>query len=106
MGITRPYSMASPELVYAIVRDTSCHLIRQRVSGRSGMGKRGAEVTTEPNNPTGRNAWKYSGLANLKTVDITAKEGGGIVLTTKSRKSDRISKPSKMYNKVTLTRDF
>ena len=60
----------SPELVWGIVRDTSCYILKQRSTGRSGMGKRGAEFTTEPNNPTSRNAWKYSGLANPKTVDV------------------------------------
>jgi len=70
------------------------------------MGKRGAELTLEPHNLTGINAYKYSGLANAKTVDISAAADGGVVLTTKSRNSARANKPNKMYNKVTLTRDF
>merc|ERR1712100_93993 len=81
---------ASAELVYSIIRDTSCHVLKHRQSGRSGMGKRGAEFTLEPNTPTGRNSWKYSGLANPKTVDIIAKEGGGVELVTKSRNPARI----------------
>ena len=97
---------ASAELVYSIVRDTSCHVLKHRQTGRSGMGKRGAEFTLEPNNLTGKNSWKYSGIANPKTVDIIAKEGGGVELVTKSRNPARTSKPNKMYNKVTLTRDF
>merc|ERR1712046_322925 len=68
-------------------------------------GKRGAEFTMEPNNPTARNSWKYSGLANAKTVDVTPTEGG-VVLTTKTKNADRVGKPSKMLNTVTLTRDF
>merc|ERR1711990_1223490 len=88
----------SPELIWAITRDTSCHILKQRVSGRSGMGKRGAEFTTEPNNPTSRNAWEYSGLANAKTADVTAVDGG-VVLTTKSKNAKRVGKPATMLNK-------
>jgi hypothetical protein len=82
---------ASPELIWAIVRDTSCHILKQRVSGKSGMGKRGAEFTMEPNNPTSKNAWKYSGLANPKTADVTATEGG-VILTTKTKDPARVGK--------------
>ena len=42
----------SSELIWGIVRDTSCHVLKRRQSGRSGMGKRGAEFTTEENNPS------------------------------------------------------
>ena len=86
-------SNVSPDLIWGVVRDTSCHILKQRVSGRSGMGKRGAEFTTEPNNVTSRNSWKYSGLANTKTVDVTPTEGG-VVLTTKTKNSKRVGKVS------------
>merc|ERR1712046_442507 len=68
-------------------------------------GKRGAEFTTEPNNPTGKNAFKYSGLANPKTVDVTPVDGG-VMLVTKTKDAKRVGKPSKMMNKVKLTKDF
>merc|ERR1712128_376131 len=84
------------------VKDTSCHLIKRKVSGRTKMGKAGVHMTLEPNNLTGINSFKYSGLANAKTVGIEPTEKG-IVLTTKSRKADRVRKPSKLFNKVTLT---
>jgi len=96
----------SPDLIWSIVRDTSCHILKQQVSGRTKMGKRGAEFTHEPNNPTGRNAFKYSGFANPKTVDVTPIEGGGVVLTTKTKNAARAGKPDKMLNKVKLTKDF
>ena len=95
----------SPELIWSVVRDTSGFVLKQRVSGRSGMGKRGAEFTTEPNNPTSRNAWKYSGLANAKTADVTAVDGG-VVLTTKTKNAKRAGKPATMLNKTTLTKGF
>jgi large subunit ribosomal protein L28e len=74
----------SPDLTWSIVRDTSSYLLRRKQSGRSGMGKRGAEFTTEPNNLSGTNTFKYSGLANAKTIGLVAAEKG-VVMTTKSR---------------------
>ena len=56
----------SPELIWAITRDTSCHILKQRVSGRSGMGKRGAGVHEEAPEPDLEDAWKYSGLAGRR----------------------------------------
>merc|ERR1712205_182992 len=97
----------SPDVVWSIVRDTSCHLQKRPVSRRTGMGKAGAHMTLEPNNLTGVNSFKYSGLANVKTVGIVpAADNKGIVLTTKSKKSDRARKPAKLFNKVTLTKTF
>lgn len=84
-------SNVSAELVWSATRDTSCYLLRRRVSGRSGMGKAGVEFNMEPNNLTSRNSWKYSGLCNAKTVGLDATEGG-VVLTTKSRNPARIGK--------------
>jgi len=98
-------TQASPDFIWGVVRDTSCHILKHRQSGRSGMGKRGAEFTLEPNNPTGKNAYKYSGIANEKTVDVTPTEGG-VVLTTKTKNSSRKGNPATVFNKTTLTKDF
>jgi hypothetical protein len=85
---------ASPDLIWGVVRDTSCHILKARQSGRTKvMGQRGAEFTMEPNNPTGLNSWKYSGLANAKTVDVTPVEGG-VLLTSKSKDAKRVGKVS------------
>ena len=85
---------ASPDFIWGVVRDTSCFILKARQSGRTKtMGKRGAEFTMEPNNPTSRNAWKYSGLANAKTVDVTPVDGG-VVLTTKTKDAKRAGKVS------------
>ena len=96
----------SNELIWGIVRDTSCHVLRRKQVGRSGMGQRGAEFTTEPNNLTGLNAWKYSGLANSKTIDLASAGEKGVVLTTKSTEKASVGKPAKALKKVTYTRDF
>jgi len=103
-----PAAMAnvSADLLWPIVRDTSCFLITQKQAGRSKMGKAGARFTTEPNNLTGLNSYKYSGLANEKTIDIVPTADRGCVLTTKSRSDKRKIAPKSLMNKVTLTRDF
>jgi len=100
-------SNISNELIWGIVRDTSCHVLRRKQSGTSGMGKRGAEFTLEPSNLTGFNSWKYSGLANSKTIELTSAGDSGVVLTTKSTDSASAGKPTKAFKKVTYnTRDF
>ena len=83
----------SPDVIWSVVKDTGCHVLKRKVSGKSQQGKAGVHLTLEPNNLTGINSFKYSGLANAKTVGIEPTEKG-IVLTTKSRKSDRIRKVS------------
>jgi len=97
----------SPDVIWNLVKDTSCFVQKRKASARTGMGKAGAHMTLEPNNLTGINSFKYSGLANAKTVGIApAADGKGIVLTTKSKKADRVRKPAKLLNKVTLTKPF
>ena len=99
----------SPDVVWSVVKDTNCNLLKRTCgySRRSAMGKRGGHFSQEPNNLAGINSFKYSGLANAKTVGIVpAKEGKGIVVTTKSRKDKAIRKPAKMYTKTTLTKTF
>ena len=98
--------MASAELVWQIVKDNSCFLQKRKVPGRSQMGKMGPHFTTEPNNLAGINSWKYSGLANTKSVGIDAAAGGGVAFVTKTSKAKKIRKPSKLFNKQALNGDF
>jgi len=94
----------SNELVWGIVRDTSCFLLKRKLTGRTSVSKGGPEFTTEPNNLTGINSWKYSGLANSKTIGLDATpEGTGVVLTTKSTVAADAKKPNKALKKVTYT---
>ena len=79
---------ASPDLLWGIVKDTSCFLMKKKLAGRSGMGKFGAQFTKEANNLKGVNAFKFSGLANTKTVGLSvAADNKGIVLTKKVAKA-------------------
>ena len=82
----------SSELVWGIVKDNSSFLVKRRQTGRCVSGNKGPQFTTEPGNVAGINSYKYSGLANAKAVGLSAGASGGAVLTTKTRKSSRVSK--------------
>merc|ERR1711918_158356 len=60
--------------------------------------------TTEANNLTGKNSFRYSGLAQKKVVGLEAGEKG-VVLTTKSTKGNS-RKPAKLFVKSTLNKDI
>ena len=82
----------SSELLWGIVKDNSSFLVKRRQTGRCVSGNKGPQFTTEPGNVAGINSYKYSGLANAKAVGLSAGASGGAVLTTKTRKSSRVSK--------------
>ena len=91
MVASRSTPNVSPDLLGPMVRDTSCFVKTMRQSGRSKGGKYGPRLTSEPGNLTAINKFKWSGLANQKTVDITPAEKG-LTLTTKTRKAKRVTK--------------
>ena len=74
----------SPDVVWSVVKDTSAHLLKRKASRKSGMGKAGAQLTLEPNNLTGINSFKYSGLANPQAVDLS------IAADTKGKKENKV----------------
>ncbi|CEM04613.1 unnamed protein product [Vitrella brassicaformis CCMP3155] len=57
--------MASPDLVWLCVRNSSSFIKKSN----------GITLTNEPGNLTGENSFKYSGLANNKTVDVVPTKG-------------------------------
>jgi len=65
----------SADLQWAILRNHSSFLVRKR------KGTQG-DLTSEPGNLTQINSFKFSGLANTKTVGLTV-ENKKVVLTTK-----------------------
>ena len=88
-----PTANVSSELIWGCVKDNSAFLVKRRQTGRTTCtGKNGAQLTSEPGNVTGINSFKFSGLANAKTVSIAPASAGGVTLTTKSRKSARLQK--------------
>ncbi|CAO3688717.1 unnamed protein product [Umbelopsis vinacea] len=80
----------SSELVWAIVRNNNSFLVKRA----------GAEFSTEPNNLANLNTFKYSGLANAKTVGIKAAPRGIEVTTTKAK----VASPAKRTTKVTISK--
>ncbi|ORX98265.1 ribosomal protein L28e [Basidiobolus meristosporus CBS 931.73] len=81
----------SADLTWLLVKDNSSFLVKRN----------GVQFTTEPNNLTNLNSFKYSGLANNKVVGVAA-SGKGVVLTTK-KQSVSAAKPAKAFNKVTIS---
>jgi len=83
----------SSDLVWSIIRKNSCFLIKNQ----------GLTLSKEPGNLTGKNAFKYNGYANAKTVGIdAAADGKGIVLSI--RKSKGGNKPAQSLATTTITK--
>ncbi|KXJ19712.1 60S ribosomal protein L28 [Exaiptasia diaphana] len=85
----------SADLQWAIIRKNSCFLVKSQ----------GKTLTKEPNNLTGQNSYKYNGLVNKKTIGVEqAPSGKGVVLSVRKVKG-AVRQPSKLYNKVNLSKD-
>ncbi|KAK9761654.1 hypothetical protein K7432_013291 [Basidiobolus ranarum] len=83
----------SSDLTWLLVKDNSSFLVKRN----------GVQFTTEPNNLTNLNSFKYSGLANSKVVGISANPSGkGVVLSTKKQVISS-SKPAKSFQKVAIS---
>ncbi|CAI8037752.1 60S ribosomal protein L28 [Geodia barretti] len=88
----------SPDLQWLLIKNTSSFLVRRKYAKAN-------TFTTEPNNLTGINAWKYNGLVNKKAVGITAgPDNKGIVLRTR-RKRGGTRRPAKMFSDVVMVGD-
>ncbi|XP_046843980.1 60S ribosomal protein L28-like [Xenia sp. Carnegie-2017] len=67
----------SASLQWSIIRNNSSFLVKNL----------GNTFTKEPNNLTGKNAFKYNGLVNKKVVGIEASsDGKGVILVTKKKR--------------------
>ncbi|OIW11862.1 hypothetical protein TanjilG_31612 [Lupinus angustifolius] len=88
------------QLVWEIVKRNNSFLVKQ-----FGRGSQSIEFSKEPNNLYNLNSYKYSGLANKKTVTIQAngKDQGVLLATTKTKKQN---KPSALVHKSVLKKDF
>lgn len=85
----------SSELVWQIVRNNSSFLVKRN----------GVQLTSEPGNLTNVNSFKYSGLANNRTIDISATpDNKGVVVAIKSKVSGAARKPATGSNKITLNK--
>eukprot|EP00163_Fabomonas_tropica_P008412 TRINITY_DN1804_c0_g1_i1.p3 TRINITY_DN1804_c0_g1~~TRINITY_DN1804_c0_g1_i1.p3 ORF type:complete len:138 (+),score=61.71 TRINITY_DN1804_c0_g1_i1:55-468(+) len=85
----------SADLQWLLVKDQNSFLVK-RNSGR-------VQFSREAGNLKNLNSFKYSGLANLKTVDVVAK-GTGAQVVVKGRANK--SRPAKNIKAAGLNRDF
>merc|ERR1711865_526732 len=100
MGRRKILQDMSQDLIWSIVRNNSFFFTQCRNNGK-------LTLTTEPNNLTGFNTFKYSGLANKKVVGLSANTtGAGCVLSIKAKKGKATRQPAKMFSKFTLTKNF
>ncbi|EPS63311.1 hypothetical protein M569_11473, partial [Genlisea aurea] len=86
-------------LIWEIVKKNNSFLVKQ-----FGNGTASVKFSREPNNLYNIHSYKYSGLANKKTVTIEAGKDQSVVLaTTKTKKQN---KPSKVLHKSIMKKDF
>lgn len=58
----------SSALIWHLVRDNNSFLVKRGRTSRAGS----VQFSSEPGNVLSVNTYKYSGLANEKTVDVTS----------------------------------
>ncbi|KAK9862910.1 hypothetical protein WJX84_006689 [Apatococcus fuscideae] len=80
----------SSQLVWALVKKNNVYLHK---------GLNGSQFSSEPGNLYNRHSYKYSGLANEKTVDIRAGDDDSSLVISK-RRPKNINKPNKAVHSV------
>ncbi|XP_057457846.1 60S ribosomal protein L28-2-like [Lotus japonicus] len=88
------------QLVWEIVKRNNSFLVKE-----FGNGTQSVQFSREPNNLYNLNTFKYSGLANKKTVTIQAagKDQSVLLGTTKSKKE---TKPAALVHKSVMKKEF
>jgi len=88
------------QLLWEIVKKNNCFLVRQ-----NGNSSAKVQFSREPNNLYNLHSYKYSGLANDKTVSITpAGEDLAVVLAT--TKTKKLNKPADSVHRSVLKKEF
>ena len=80
--------MTSSDLIWSLVRNNNAFLVKRN----------GAQFTKEPGNVMNVNSFKYSGLANSKSVNVVSKKGKA-ALVLKNRGSN---KPKSAVREINL----
>ncbi|KAI5056318.1 hypothetical protein GOP47_0028136 [Adiantum capillus-veneris] len=88
----------SPDLLWQLVKKNSKFLVK-----RNGNSSASLQFSSEPNNLYNLNTFKYSGLANKKTVAISP--GGDLSVYLATTKTKKTNKPKDSVNKSHLKRD-
>ncbi|XP_073064467.1 large ribosomal subunit protein eL28z-like isoform X1 [Primulina eburnea] len=87
------------QLIWEIVKKNNCFLVKE-----FGNGTAGVKFSKEPNNLFNVHSYKYSGLANKKTVTIQpGKDQSVLFATTKTKKQN---KPAHLLNKSLMKKEF
>ncbi|KAG2371147.1 hypothetical protein LR48_Vigan05g197600 [Vigna angularis] len=88
------------QLIWEIVKKNNSFLVKE-----FGRGTQSVQFSREPNNLYNLNTFKYSGLANKKTVTIqpAGKDQSVILATTKTRKQN---KPASLLHKSVMKKEF
>eukprot|EP00252_Welwitschia_mirabilis_P026217 TRINITY_DN849_c0_g1_i1.p1 TRINITY_DN849_c0_g1~~TRINITY_DN849_c0_g1_i1.p1 ORF type:complete len:151 (-),score=18.75 TRINITY_DN849_c0_g1_i1:215-667(-) len=89
------------DLIWEIVRNNNSFLVKQN-------GNSSAKVmfSSEPNNLFNAHSYKFSGLANKKTVSITPGAGEKLSVVLATTKTKKQNKPASMFNRSVLKKDF
>ncbi|KAF3943003.1 hypothetical protein CMV_030401 [Castanea mollissima] len=88
------------QLIWEMVKKNNCFLVKE-----FGRGKAGVQFSKEPNNLFNLNSYKFSGLANRKTVTIQpgGKDLSVVLGTTKTKKQN---KPAALLHKSVMRKEF
>ena len=85
--------------VWEIVKKNNSFLVKQ-----FGRGTAALQFSKEPNNLCNLNSFKYSGLANAKTVTIQPGKDQSVVLATSKTKKQ--NKPAALLHKSVMKKEF
>ncbi|TKY48235.1 60S ribosomal protein L28-2 [Spatholobus suberectus] len=88
------------QLIWEIVKKNNSFLVKE-----FGRGTQSVQFSREPNNLYNLNTFKYSGLANKKTVTIQAagKDQSVLLATTKTKKQN---KPNALLHRSLMKKEF
>eukprot|EP01115_Flamella_aegyptia_P005467 TRINITY_DN2298_c0_g1_i1.p1 TRINITY_DN2298_c0_g1~~TRINITY_DN2298_c0_g1_i1.p1 ORF type:complete len:139 (-),score=72.44 TRINITY_DN2298_c0_g1_i1:55-471(-) len=89
----------SSELQWLLLKNFNSFQVKRRQTGTK-------TLTSEPFNLTAIHSQKYSGLANQKSIGITAAADKGVVLAVHSDNSHKTFKPKASATRVTLKKSF
>ncbi|XP_075489370.1 large ribosomal subunit protein eL28z-like [Primulina tabacum] len=87
------------QLIWEIVKKNNCFLVKE-----FGNGTAGVKFSKEPNNLYNIHSYKYSGLANKKTVTIQPGKDQSVLLAT--AKTKKQNKPGHLLHKSVMKKEF
>ncbi|CAN0901399.1 60S ribosomal protein L28-2 [Linum grandiflorum] len=88
------------QLIWEVIKRNNCFLVKQ-----FGRGNAGVRFSKESNNLYNLNSYKYSGLANKKTVSIQP-EGKDLTVVLSTTKTKKQNKPANLKNKSVMRKEF